>query len=82
MCDCLRYILLIADPFATELSLKVQYHVPGCCEKRLACCIQGQGHSEGLNFNDCPSRKYFLNHCTLCNQTWYGDTLVEVEFDA
>ena len=36
-----------------QLSLTVHVHKLECLVKRLLCCIQGQGHSEG-SVNVCP----------------------------
>ena len=39
-----------------QLSLTVHVHKLECLVKRLLCCIQGQGHSEGsgTSVNVCP----------------------------
>ena len=39
-----------------QLSLTVHVHKLECLVKRLLCCIQGQGHSEGsgTSMNVCP----------------------------
>ena len=35
------------DPFATRCSLMVHHRKPECLVRKLDCCVQGQGHSEG-----------------------------------
>ena len=40
---CSELLILGGD----QLSLTVQVHKLECLVKRLLCCIQGQGHSEG-----------------------------------
>ena len=57
------FILQDADPFATKLSLMVHYHKQECLMKRVLCCVQGHGHSNGyINFTECLSGRYLLNH--------------------
>ena len=41
------YMFWTADFFGNQLSLTVLVHKLECLVKRLLCCIQGQGHSEG-----------------------------------
>ena len=41
------YMFWTADFFGDQLSLTVYVHKLECLVKRLLCCIQGQGHSEG-----------------------------------
>ena len=45
--DYFYYIFWTADFLATNLVLTVHVHKLECLVKRLLCCIQGQGHSEG-----------------------------------
>jgi len=45
--DCFYYMFWTADFFDYQLSLTVRVHDLECLVKRLLCCIQGQGHSEG-----------------------------------
>ena len=40
-------LILLGD----QLSLTVHVHKLECLVKRLLCCIQGQGHSEGYEMN-------------------------------
>ena len=43
---CSELMILLGD----QLSLTVHVHKLECLVKRLLCCIQGQGHSEGSEF--------------------------------
>ena len=45
--DYFCYTFGTADFFGDQLSLTVYVHKLECLVKRLLCCIQGQGHSEG-----------------------------------
>ena len=47
------YIFWTADSSVTKLG-PVTYHKPECLVKKMDCCIQGQGHSEGQNVNVYP----------------------------
>ena len=40
---CSELLIFLGD----QLSLTVRVHKLECLVKRLLCCIQGQGHSEG-----------------------------------
>ena len=40
-------LLIFLIFFGDQLSLTVPVHKLECLVKRLLCCIQGQGHSEG-----------------------------------
>ena len=51
-----------------QLSLTVHVHKLECLVKRLLCCIQGQGHSEGSEL-----QWMFAWTISLIGQTYYGD---------
>ena len=36
----------------TKLGIVVYYHEPECCVEKLVRCLQGQGHSEGIYFQN------------------------------
>ena len=36
-----------AEPSVIKLGMVMQHYEPDCLSKRLVCCLQGQGHSEG-----------------------------------
>ena len=36
-----------AEPSVTKLGMVMQHHGPTCHSRRLVCCLQVQGHSEG-----------------------------------
>ena len=38
------------EPFVTKLGMVPHFHGPECRARRLVCCLQVQGHSEG-SFN-------------------------------
>ena len=54
--------------FGDQLSLTVDVHKLECLVKRLFCCIQGQGHSEGYEL-----QWMFARTISLIDQTLYGD---------
>ena len=54
--------------FGDQLSLTVDVHKLECLVKRLLCCIQGQGHSEGYEL-----QWMFARTISLIDQTLYGD---------
>ena len=56
--DYFYYMFWTADFFGNQLSLTVHVHKLECLMKRLLCCIQGQGHSEGSDFSECLPRQY------------------------
>ena len=45
--DCFDYIFRTSDPFARKFSLVVHCHKPQGLVKRLDCCTQSQGQSQG-----------------------------------
>ena len=47
-----------------QLSLTVHVHKLECLVKRLLCCIQGQGHSEGFKL-----QRMFARTISLIGQT-------------
>ena len=54
--------------FELLISLTVYVHELECFVKRLLCCSQGQGHSEGSEL-----QWMFARTISLIGQTWYGD---------
>ena len=36
-----------AEPSVTKLGMVMQHHGPKCHARKLVCCLQVQGHSEG-----------------------------------
>ena len=38
-----------ADHFDTKLGMVIQHHDPECLAEKLVCCLQCQGHIEGLH---------------------------------
>ena len=51
---CPDHIFLIAEPFTTKLGMMMHHYAPDCLPKRLVCCPQGQGHSEGSYYQNMP----------------------------
>ena len=45
---CPDDIFLIGELFTTKLCMVMHHYEPDCLLKRLVCCLQGQGHIEGL----------------------------------
>ena len=45
--DYFYYMFWTADFLGDQFSLTVHVHTLECHVKRLLCCIQGQGHSDG-----------------------------------
>ena len=45
---CPDNIFWTTDHFDTKLDMVRQHHEPKCHEEKLVCCLQCQGHSEGL----------------------------------
>ena len=41
-------IFCTTQPFVTKFSIVVHYYGVECYAENFACCLQGQGHSEGL----------------------------------
>ena len=52
-----------------NFGMVIHHHEPECQVKRLLCCHQGQGHSEGSYFNRNMTFCYLLNYWTFCSQT-------------
>ena len=51
---CSELLILLSD----QLSLTMHVHKLEYLVKRLLCCIQGEGHSEVLNFSECLPGQY------------------------
>ena len=66
---CLEDIFWIAQCFAVKHSMVVHRHEPEYHAKKLGCCLQGQGHSEGLYDQNMTFGLYFLNWWLFWNQT-------------
>ena len=61
-------IFSAAEPSVTKLGMVMQHHGPKCHARRLVCCLQVQGHSEG-SFNQIwLFLPYLLNCWSFCNQ--------------
>ena len=41
-----------AEPYTTKLGTLMHHHEPNSLSKILVCCLQGQGHSEGLYYQN------------------------------
>ena len=54
-----------AEPSVTKLGLV--HHGPECHARRLVCCLQVQGHSEGSNNQVWLFLPYLLNCLSFCN---------------
>ena len=50
------------EPFVTKLGMLIIHHGPECLAKRLVCCLQEQGHSEG----SCNQIWFFLPYVLNC----------------
>ena len=57
-----------AEPSVTKLGMVMQHHRPKCLARRLVCCLQVQGHSEGLFNQVWLFLPYLLNCWSFCNQ--------------
>ena len=57
-----------AEPFVTKLGMVIHHHRPECLVRRLVCCLQGQGHSEGSYNRIGLFLPYLLNCWSFCNQ--------------
>ena len=62
--DYFYYMFWTADFFGDQLSLTVHVHKLECLVKRLLCCIQGRGHSEGSEL-----QRMFTRTISLIGQT-------------
>ena len=59
-----------AEPSVTKLGMMMQHHGPKCHARRLVCCLQVQGHSEG-SFNQIwLFLPYLLNCWSFWNRFW------------
>ena len=41
-----------AEPFTAKHSMVMHHHESDCLPKILVCCLQGQGHSERLDYQN------------------------------
>ena len=53
---------------SSKLGMVVQHHGPKCLARRLVCCLQVQGHSEGSFDQIWLFLPYVLNCWSFCNQ--------------
>ena len=57
-----------AELSVTKLGMVMQHHGPKCHARRLVCCLQVQGHSEGSFYQIWLFLPYLLNCWYFCNQ--------------
>ena len=59
-----------AEPSVTKLFMMMQHHGPKYHARRLVCCLQVQGHSEGSFDQIWLFLPNLLNCWSFCNQIW------------
>ena len=69
--DYFYYIFETTRPFATKLSVIVQYHKPECPVKNGFTALKVKVTAKVKNVSECLPRGYLLNQRTFCRQTWY-----------
>ena len=57
-----------AEPSVTKLVTVMQHHRPECHARKLVCCLEVQGHSEGSFSQIWLFLPYLLNCWSFCNQ--------------
>ena len=74
-----------AEPSVTKLGLVMQHHGPRCHARRLICCLQVQGHSEGSFDHVWLFLPYLPNCWSFCSQisldgatSWAGVFCVKI----